>query len=53
MQQLESYSENESHDVTIEKSPQDMSLEEGFDIIIACSTLAEQGVSELCLKKGL
>lgn len=50
---LEPYTEFESNHMTTEKRPQDLNLQERLDIIIACSTLDEQGVSELCRQKGL
>lgn len=41
------------HTMTKEKRPQDWSLEEKLDIIIACSGLNEEQISQLCREKGL
>lgn len=36
-----------------EKRPQDWSIEERFTVVIACSTLDDAGISELCREKGI
>ena len=36
-----------------EKRPQDWSLEERLEMIISCSTLDDEAISELCRSKGL
>lgn len=41
------------HSMTKEKRPQDWSLEEKFDIIMACAGLGETQMSQLCREKGL
>jgi len=52
-QSLESTHCTESADMTTEKRPQDFTLEERLEIIIACGALDDQGIGELCRKQGL
>ena len=39
--------------VTKEKRPQDWSLEEKLNLVIACSSLSEEAISQLCREQGL
>ena len=43
----------ESEDMKTEKRPQDWSMEEKLNMVIACGTMDEAGVSELCREKGI
>jgi len=45
--------QEKTESMTKEKRPQDWSLEERLDVVIACGSLDEAGVSELCREKGI
>ncbi len=42
-----------SNEMVKEKRPQDWSLEERLDMVIACGSLDEEAMSELCREKGI
>ncbi len=42
-----------SNEMVKERRPQDWSLEERLDMVIACDSLDEQAMSELCREKGI
>jgi len=43
----------QSNEMVKEKRPQDWSLEERLEMVIACGSLDEQAMSELCREKGI
>ncbi len=45
--------EIEAEMMTKEKRPQDWSLEEKLEMVIACGSLDEAGVSQICREKGI
>ena len=52
-QELEISPFNETYQLSKEKRPQDWSLEERLEIVIACGALDNEAISELCREKGL
>ena len=52
-QELNDSSHRDVRSMSKEKRPQDWSLEERLEIVIACGALDDAGISELCREKGL
>lgn len=52
-QKLESIQDNDVPGITKEKRPQDWRAEEKLNMVIACASLDEERVSELCRKQGI
>ncbi len=52
-QKLESMQNNDVHRMTKEKRPQDWSAEENLNMVIACRSLDEDKISELCREQGV
>jgi len=52
-QKLEPMQDNEVLHMTKEKRPQDWSAEEKLNMVIACASLDEEKVSELCREQGV
>lgn len=52
-QQLEPLQDNKVHRMTKEKRPQDWSAEEKLNMVIACASLDEEKISELCRVQGI
>ena len=52
-QKLESIQDNEVPRMTKEKRPQDWSAEEKLNMVIACASLDDEKVSELCREQGV
>ncbi len=52
-QKLEPMQDNEIPRMTKEKRPQDWTAEEKLNMVIACASLDEEKVSELCREKGI
>ena len=52
-QKLEPVQDNEVPRMTVNKRPQDWNAEEKLNMVIACASLDEEKVSELCRKQGV
>jgi len=52
-QKLEPIQDNKVAHMTVDKRPQDWSAEEKLNMVIACASLDEEKVSELCRKQGV
>ena len=52
-QKLEPQQDNQVPRMTKEKRPQDWSTEEKLNMVIACASLDEQKISELCREQGV
>lgn len=52
-QELETVSTGEMYSMAKEKRPQDWSLAERLEMVIACGGLDDEGISELCRTKGI
>ena len=51
--EYETVSSNEINKMTQEKRPQDWSLEERLNMVIACGSLDDEAINELCRERGI
>lgn len=51
--EFETVSSTEINEMTQEKRPQDWSLEERLNMIIACGSLDDEAINELCRERGI
>jgi len=52
-QEFDTSSPNEIESMTKEKRPQDWTPEERLNVVIACGSLSEEPISELCRERGI